>query len=109
MRLPRVRFTVRRLVVAIALVAGGFDASSWIGRRRDRFQRLGSYHRHQIVCVLWGHPGPDGEYVYEPTSHDQQGKPVSARQQRIDRWHESLAQRYWNAARSPWLPVPPDP
>jgi hypothetical protein len=104
-----VRFTMRRIVVAIAVIATVLGALVGVGRRIRRFDRLGFYHRTQIVGVLYGHSGPDGEMIYVPSSVDQKGRPVTPRQQIIDRWHEQMAQRYWRAARYPWLDVALDP
>jgi hypothetical protein len=109
MNLPRARFTMRRMMVAIALLGSSFGVLATIERRRASFERLGWYHRDQVISVLAGFPGADGNYLYEPTDVDQQGNTVSDHQREIDRWHESLAQKYWTAARYPWLPVSPDP
>jgi hypothetical protein len=37
------------------------------------------------------------------------GEPVPARQKRLDRWHEAMAQSYWHASFDPRSlePVPP--
>jgi hypothetical protein len=104
-----VRFTMRRIMVAIAVIATVLGAIGGVGRRIRRFDRLGYYHRTRIVGVLYGHSGPDGKMIYAPSSVDQDGRPITPRQQLIDRWHEQMAQRYWRAARYPWLDVAPDP
>ncbi|MBV9510926.1 MAG: hypothetical protein JO303_11665 [Caulobacteraceae bacterium] len=107
MRLPRYR--VRTLMIAVAIAGAVGGAWTALGRRRERFERLGWYHRGQVVSILFGAPGADGRYVYEPTDHGQSGELITARQKRLDRWHEAMAQKYWQAARYPWLPVARDP
>ena len=109
MNLPRAWSTMRRMMVAIALAGASSGVLATIERRRATFERLGWFHRDQIVSVMAGFPGQDGNDVYEPTDVDQQGNTVSDHQREIDRWHESLAQKYWNAVRYSWLPVSPDP
>jgi hypothetical protein len=106
MSLPRYRVWTLMIAVVIAGAVGG----EWtaLERRRERFERLGWYHRDQVVSILFGAPRADGRYVNEPTHHGQRGELITERQQRLDRWHEALAQKYWQAARYPWLPVPPD-
>ena len=106
MRLPRM--TTRRWMVLVAV----FGVTIWgalLAARNYAYWQLGVFHRNQIKCVLHGRPGMDGKYVYTPLAVDQQGKPTSKRQQAIDRWHESMPQKYWAASSRPWLPVPPDP
>src|SRR3954468_14385090 len=108
MRLPRVRVTVRGMMVAVAVVGAALGGLAGLDRRRARLERLGSDHRARVVCVLAGSPGPDGVYAYEPRGFDQRGRPTSRRQRAADRWHEAMAQKYRRAARYPWLPVAPD-
>ena len=98
-------------MLAVVMLAIFLGARLWAERRRARFNALADWHHRQIVCVFVGYPGPDGEYVYEATSDPQKSgdPPVSPRQQRISTWHRNIAVKYWRAARSPWLPVEPDP
>jgi hypothetical protein len=104
-----VRFTMRRIAVAVAVIAIVLGALVGVGRRMRRFADLGTYHRDQIVSQLYGIPGADGTMLYVPSSRDRNGKPVTPYQQRMDRWHEQMAQRYWRASRHPWLDVALDP
>jgi hypothetical protein len=97
------------LVVAVLAMLLGI----WLGgeRRKARFSALAGWHDRQTVCVFVGHPGPDGEYIWEATSRPKKlgDPPVSPRQQRISAWHYQIAAKYYRAARNPWLPVEPDP
>ena len=45
MKLPRVRFTMRRSMILIAAIAAILAISTGLERRKARFQRLSSYHR----------------------------------------------------------------
>jgi hypothetical protein len=93
MQMPRVRFTVRRMMVAVAMLAAIMAVGAGLQRRRDRFERLFSHHR--------GLAGPRVIRSFDP------GNPVfkTAR----GRWHWDLSMKYGEAARYPWLPLPPDP
>ena len=52
MPMPRVRFTVRRLMVAVAVVALALGVPSALHRRAERFHALADYH------ALWANrPG----------------------------------------------------
>ena len=111
MRLPRPRFTVRRLMIAIAIVAVFLGVWLWAERRRARFKALAHWHDMQVVYVVVEYLLPDGSCIFEVTSLPQKiGDPhVPPRQQRICTWNYQLAQKYRRAARYPWLPVEPDP
>jgi hypothetical protein len=104
-----VRFTMRRIVVTVAVIAMVLGALVGVRRRIRRCDDLGAYHRSQIVGRLYGHVGADGTMTFAPSSLDRDGKPVTPHQQRMDRWHEQMAQRYWHAAARPWLNVTLDP
>ena len=100
-----VRFTMRRIAVAVAVIALVLGALVGVGRRIRRFDDLGAYHRDQIVGQLYGMVGADGTMMYAPSSRDRNGKPVFPIKQRMDHWHQQTAQKYWRAARYPWLEV----
>jgi hypothetical protein len=104
-----VRFTLRRMTVAVAVIALVLAALVGVGRRIRRFDELGAYHRNQIVSQMYGMVGADGMMRYVPSSWDRNGKPVTPHEQRMDRWHEQMAQRYWRAARRPWIEVALEP
>jgi hypothetical protein len=93
MRVPRVRFTVRRMMVAVAMLAALLAIGAGLQRRQARFERLFSYHR--------GLAGPMIIHSFDP------GSPTS--KTASGRWHWDLSMKYADAARRPWLPVAPDP
>jgi hypothetical protein len=88
MRLPR--FRLRTLMVAVAVVAlvsGGW--SMW--SRSDRFTRIG-----------WSHQARKNSLAANPPR-------VGDADRGREGWHAAMAAKYFRAARSPWLPVEPDP
>lgn len=101
-----VRLTLRRLMVAVAVMAVLLGGLVDTIRRARHHDRMAQDHRRQIVGVLRGRQRPDGTVVFEPTSKDRAGKAVSERQQRLDRWHEAMARRYWHASPYPWSRPP---
>jgi hypothetical protein len=76
-----------------------------IRRRIRRFDDLAAFHRSQIVGDVWLKSGPDGAAVLWPSGVSQNGRPVPPGQQRLDRWHVQMMQKYLRAARYPWLDV----
>ena len=99
MPLPRVRFTVRRMMVAVAIV--GATVAFGERRRRD-FSALAEYHRaQQVVKVACS----KGGFISEKRG----GGMATDVDERADAWHRVLEPKYRYAARYPWLPVPPDP
>jgi hypothetical protein len=88
MRLPRVRFTLRRMMGAVILVGVGLGLSVWMDRRAERFRALGADHIRKVGVVSSPDPWP-----YEVRAI----------------YHLTMAKKYRAAALRPWLPVEPDP
>jgi hypothetical protein len=85
------RFTVRRLMVAVAFVGMALGVID-LWKRRERFGRRAALLReaelfHRIQSTRW-------DAVQEIEAAD---------------WLGRLADKYERAARYPWLPVAPDP
>jgi hypothetical protein len=125
MKMPRVRFTVRRLMIAVAVVAvllfGGMQ-----GRRVYRNYRLYSSHSAhygtlEAICLrnLPAHrkqlesildltkdeaPGIDLQ-TYDSYKHI---KDILDRAERRGEYYGRLKIKYERAAHRPWLPVEPD-
>jgi hypothetical protein len=103
MRLPRVRLTLRWMMVAMAVQA----AVLWVAEREVRFRRLAEYHslrsEADIICcvMLVTDDGQQTSLVESAT-----GTPTTL--PRRD-WHRALREKYEKAARSPWLSVALDP
>ena len=88
MRMPRVRFTVRRMMVVVAIVALGL----WVQvlrTRRSAFLRVAETHRRQAALLRI-----DTHGIVPPDWFDRK---------------ERLARKYSYAAAHPWLPVEPGP
>jgi hypothetical protein len=99
MRLPRVRFTVRRLMVAVAIVALCLPAWSFWARRDERYLEFAiKAMKHNTLAE-----------AYET------GRPLGSLRERARvnpckaAYHATLARKYEYAASHPWLPVAPDP
>lgn len=98
MRLPRLRFPVRRMMVAVAIVGLAFG----LWRRRESFleksrQNTGAATLHP--CRLPPEAGTD-----EYPQWQEEEEMIRRRDDHLLR----LAAKYERAARYPWLPVAPD-
>jgi predicted xylose isomerase-like sugar epimerase len=89
MRLPRVRLTVQRMMVAVAVAALAFGLVEWMGRRSAAFRLKALEHEATFKTLI----GSNSTFPVSPvTSH-----------------HRLMAEKYRLAARSPWIPVEADP
>jgi hypothetical protein len=103
MRLPKARFTLRSMMVAMAVLA----CVCWFAERKLRFQRLAEYHALRseadvIGCVTLMTDNGEPTFLVESAT----GTPTTPA--RRD-WHRVRREKYEKAARSPWLSVAPDP
>ena len=96
MRLLRVRFTVQRIMLAVAIVAvllGGLRLW-WLSAD---YRALAEVHHQKAEEVVRGtYAGPGGFYHVEWPSPNKE-------------YHLRLKAKYERAASRPWLPVEPDP
>jgi hypothetical protein len=97
MRLPKPRFTLRRLMLAVVIAAVVLAAGAW-GLKSVAYQRRAAYHRAQLR--IW----PELPYI-----NAQQYSEAFEALLRQRGWHEAMADKYERAARYPWLCVEPDP
>ncbi len=88
---PRVRFTVRRLMVAVALAA---LVAGLIARSRQ-MSEVAARHEAGVIEHSQMMPLPNGGLVELLDNWGQ--------------WHRAMAEKYRRAARYPFLPVWPDP
>lgn len=95
MRPARLRFSVRRMIAAVGLLAVGLGLAVGLVRRRERF--LATSLEHVGPAAMDGTPVmlPDGPGYVTSTPNGQ--------------WHEAMRRKYDYYGRHPWLPVPPDP
>jgi hypothetical protein len=131
MRLPRGRLTVRRMMIAVAVIALAFEAFLWAERIRARqasYRGWAAVHaRHAqrwLTLARRNEDQPDNPKL-PPTlmadpefrAHWEKGVaawriqrgPIIGAQRRNAAYHASLADKYERATSRPWLPVPPDP
>jgi hypothetical protein len=108
MRWPRVRFTVRRMMVAVAVVAVGLGALILIARSHAYSVRAGNHGYREWRCWeairVYG-ADPRGVTLRGP-------EPVEVfidRSRRLAGYYATLRRKYEQAAARPWLPVEPDP
>jgi hypothetical protein len=93
MRMPRVRFTVRQLMIAAAVVAVLMAAGVGLQRRTAHLKRLS----------LW-QSGEANRWELLLTESSVNGPLASAILDKVH-WHDAMAARFERAARSPWLPI----
>ena len=93
---------LRRMISAVAVIAILFAVVTSTIRRARYLDQMGYFHRNQIVGVLHGDAGPDWKFVYKPQPIDRNGKAVPPHQQKLDQWHEAMAQKYWQSSYYPW-------
>ncbi len=94
--LTRVRLTVRRMMVAIAVAGTLLGVGIELMRRRERFLAISEVHV--------GYAGLEGTLVITG-----EGPAYVGLRTEKGRWHELMRRKYDYYARHPWLPVPPDP
>jgi hypothetical protein len=110
MKLPRMRFAVWQMMVAVALVA----CVLWIersARRRAEYAKWADYHEGMLDTLALIRR--EGYYPYcglylpaIPERYDAETAPFHAK---CVAYHSSMMKKYRNAARLPWFAVAPDP
>ena len=108
MRLPRMQFTVRRMMVAVALVAAVLS----VVERRERLKGIAVGHKLEkskvfksdleIYLILTVSPGESGTHTAE---RERACRPLL----QFNHYHDQMIEKYERAASRPWLPVAPDP
>jgi hypothetical protein len=107
MRVPRVRFTVRRMMVAVAVVAAVLAVSPFP-------QRYANYHREALEHArLVGVSRENAKVQLAAWPEHPEVRALldasAAEWERLAAWHADLAQKYSHAASRPWESVPLDP
>jgi hypothetical protein len=103
MRLARLRFTMGRMMVAVAILA----ILAWGGivgeKRRAHFRDLTTkYARLGAISSAFHGSVPDGD------DFERQMKAAAARSAKLGPYYAEMVRKYRNAERYPWLPVAPD-
>jgi hypothetical protein len=101
MRMPRVRFSVRGLMVAVVIAACAIGGWIALERRRADFLRRATSFAPQNHLGTPPAVGIDKGNGLIHLDWEQWG--------REDRYAAAMAAKYERAARYPWLPVAPDP
>jgi hypothetical protein len=104
MRMPRFRFTIRRMMVAVAIVGALFGVLG-LWQRSAAYAAIAERHADEelaiVALALDALTARDGPRL--PT-----GLTLRMLMSRAV-LHHKLARKYRRAARYPWLPVAPDP
>jgi hypothetical protein len=106
MSLPRLRFTVRRMMVVVAVVLATVVA---LRKRSENLWQATAFHAREAQSAA------DAVWGLQRIGRNLDGSvPEANRRLTAEFWvrhshHKALEQKYAHAARYPWLPVPPDP
>jgi hypothetical protein len=103
MKCPRPRFTVRWMMVAVAMVAVLLGGELMRRRRAACLERLAWLAKHEKILAA-SKPEEEREIASLYLKH--------GKQMGVEEALEEIARqrrRYEYAASHPWLPVPPDP
>jgi hypothetical protein len=126
MRIPRIRFTLRWMMIAVA-IAGLIIGAETLRRRGDSFRRRSAYHAAEVAT---SHRNAEDLRHDEEVAREQRtfayrvGDETTGPMDLLDRikqrqkdrsamkgriaWHESMERKYARAASRPWLSVEPD-
>jgi hypothetical protein len=96
MKFPRL--TIRRLMVTVAIVGIVLGPLVYLGRRSSRFKQMS-----------WAHERAMSDGATEAAKLKRRGDPQSKLAYARADFHQAMWLKYFHAARSPWLPVEPDP
>jgi hypothetical protein len=105
MKMPRVRFTVRSMMVVVALVALSMWAKFQVEARRTYFSQLvRQYNDQRYKASVLAYSGSGGAIMFE-----ERMKADAVRRAKASAYYSDLIRKYERAVRYPWLPVAPDP
>ena len=115
------RFTTRRLMLIVALVAGAFGATEGLRRRSQALRSRSLYHKGEGMGTAdeltpfperWRHVTPFRPWLEPAPLTAEEDQVISAWRQSNKRrlaYHVAMYQKYEQAAARPWLPIAPDP
>jgi hypothetical protein len=106
MRLPRMRFTIRRMMVVVAVASVLLGITAGLLRRRDSLKRRAEYYARKASRELMSGMSITQATTFGPS-------PMEVRMQeayfKLADHYTVLELKYKRAADHPWLPVGPDP
>ncbi len=113
MKLPRIQFTVRRVMVVVALAALAFGINRYWAARQHYLEKAAMHAGFRAYVLM----SPDSIRYWENRWTDQRlGKPARypwpAKPPFVPamlEYHDEMRLKYEQAARYPWLAVAPDP
>jgi hypothetical protein len=103
MRLPRVQFTVRRLMAAMAVLALVLAVADQLRRRRESFQQRAEACRQKVSAAYMG------EQAARITNRFDHDPRTTAAYYQLVEYYDALRVKYKQAATGPWWFVGPDP
>ena len=116
------RCTVRRLMVVVAIVALAFGGWGAFVRYRAIVTLSDGYRRQAIYYSAFASLSEGEAFEFDAVAAAKKKPPDrypgwtwealangGARERRLGNYYRTLAKKYEQAARYPWLPVDPDP
>ena len=102
MRLPRVRFTVRQIMVVLAVMALLLAAADHLRRRRQSFKQRAEECRRKVAAAIMDEQSArvGNRFNYDPRT-------TTAYYQLVDHY-SAMQKKYEQATARPWLFVEPD-
>jgi hypothetical protein len=105
MRLPRVQFTVRTMMAAVAIAGLVF---AFAGAVREMWRRQVEYEVRSLAHSIAAYPHrygawPEGRVPLWPA------RPLPQPDARKLAYHDAMSRKWSEAARHPWLSIEPDP
>ena len=113
MKIPHVRFTVRRLMVVVTLAALAFGIVRYWTARQHYLKKAADHAGFRAYVLV----SPQSiRYWEERWTAGREGKPASYPWPdrppfvpAMAKYHDEMRLKWEQAARFPWLPVEPDP
>ena len=106
MRPPRVRFSLRWMMAAVAAVAMVAAAGEGLRRRRESFERRAEFFAQKVGDEIMAEQSFRGNHRTVNMGDDP--RTTAAHYQLVDHY-DALRDKYSRAAARPWLSVAPDP
>jgi hypothetical protein len=110
MWLPRVRFTVRRLMVVVAVVALVLGTIGYDVRLRKNWHRLARYHADWVGGLTTDTQYENSREIV--TYYKLNGERMTDLEYRLRQWNEQMMFKCFERSRHPWqhfAPNPPEP